>query len=98
MSINISIVDLIKIINICVTRITLEGVSHLTIETDLYQFIPTDKWNDFQDDFSYAVGSLKDDWESLQKLIEDPLRVSSVDLDRLASILRAISEELMPSS
>lgn len=42
------------------------------------------------------IGSLADDWSMLLKLVDKPERTTFVDFDRLAAILKAISEELNP--
>jgi hypothetical protein len=39
-----------------------------------------------------------DDWISLQKILETERIVTYVDYERLASILRAISEAIAPST
>ncbi|WP_157951128.1 hypothetical protein [Cyanothece sp. BG0011] len=59
----------------------------------------SDEWDNFNSDSppDAAVGSLVDDWESLQKILTQEHIVTYVDYDRFASILRAISETIMPS-
>jgi hypothetical protein len=51
---------------------------------------------DVSQDAKPVIGSLIDDWENLEKLITENNSVAFLDLDRLASILRAISQELNP--
>lgn len=71
----------------------------IELETIIYRLIPTEKWNKFkkpEDWFSASEidqGDLNDDLMELKKLIDDKERVCTyVDFDRLASILREISQ------
>lgn len=67
------------------------------INEDSYWLIGSDVWTKFSKDPSADVGSLNDDWHYLNQIIEEEGRVvSSSDLDRLSSILRAVSQEINP--
>lgn len=67
------------------------------INEDSYWLIGSDVWTKFSEDPSADVGSLNDDWHYLNQIIEEEDRiVSSSDLDRLSSILRAVSQEINP--
>jgi hypothetical protein len=70
--------------------------SEVTISEDNYWIIGSDEWTIFSREVVPDVGSLNDDWYFLYQLISEKREVSSSDLDRLASILRAISEEINP--
>lgn len=74
-----------------------EGVSRISIgERDLYNLIPTDQWHDLSQK-NVVIGSIVDDLEQLHQLVYDDSRVCNfVDFDRLAAILREISEKLNP--
>jgi hypothetical protein len=73
-----------------------ENVKEIAIQQDLYRFIPTDEWDSYERNYSIE-GSLFDDLDSLKLLIADRSRFCSyVDFDRMASILRYISEKLAP--
>ncbi len=79
-------------------KLEYEGIEQIEINTDWYRFIPADEWKDFTKDV-VEVGSLNDDAESLKLMINDKNRQCTyVDFDRLASILRAISQEMNPPS
>ncbi len=41
-----------------------------------------------------VVGSLSDDEEELRKMLVDPVRVSSLDLERIAHLLLRLSDQL----
>jgi YesN/AraC family two-component response regulator len=71
----------------------------LELKTGVYRLISTEKWDKFdkhEDWFSSSEieqGDLKDDLSELKKLISQKERITTfVDFDRLASILREISQ------
>lgn len=71
----------------------------MELKTIIYRLIPTEKWNKFEkpeDWFSASEidqGDLQDDAMELKKLISDDERIATfVDFDRLASVLREISQ------
>ncbi|BFP40028.1 hypothetical protein FGF1_08730 [Flavobacteriaceae bacterium GF1] len=73
--------------------------TELELKTIIYRLIPTEKWDKFdkpEDWFSaseISLGDLQDDLMELRKLITEKDRiVTFVDFDRLASILREISQ------
>lgn len=73
-----------------------EGPISIPVDTDLYQVIPTDAWDKF-DNPEIVVGSLYDDLDSLTKTLNNPENVLTyVDFDRTASLLRYLSEKLNP--
>ncbi|QRR02375.1 hypothetical protein [Dyadobacter sandarakinus] len=70
--------------------------SEIDLSEDSYWLIGSDNWTDFSKDVPADVGSLTDDWHFLSQLINEKRQVASADLDRLSSILRAISQEINP--
>jgi hypothetical protein len=73
------------------------GILSLDInDIDYYWIVSSDEWTNFETDVSLDVGSLIDDWKSLQKVISEEHIPTYVDFDRLASILRAVSETIIP--
>ena len=77
--------------------------SQIKVETDTYRIIPTEKWNKFDEseDWNSAkeidLGSLKDDIEELEKLVNNKDRICTyIDFDRVASLLREISQIYNP--
>lgn len=78
--------------NMLIGKLKDENILNIEINIDLYRFIPTDKWESFENNI-VEMGSLFDDIDSLKLLISDKDRVFTyVDFDRLASLLHAISE------
>jgi len=69
----------------------------INVESDFYLNIPTAEWDKYT--FQAREESLYDDVENLKKLATDANRPCTfVDFDRLASLLRYISESYNPST
>ena len=73
--------------------------AEMELNTIIYRLIPTEKWSKFdkpEDWFSASEitqGDLQDDVLELKKLTTDKDRIATfVDFDRLASVLREISQ------
>lgn len=67
----------------------------IELETDYYLIIPGDEWERVEENPEPAIGSLHDDWKELQRVLHDDDHFfSTVDMDRFASLLPAISEKL----
>ncbi len=100
MTLIINKLDLIIILENLVKNLKKSNIQEFKTETDFYKLIGTDEWTNFQDDnIEPDIGSLKDDWETLKLLLTDKDRpLTSVDIDRIASILRIVSEEISPLS
>jgi hypothetical protein len=62
-------------------------------DMDMYWVVQPPDWTDLQHEPKLLVGSLKDDWAALQRVLEGEMP-TSVDFDRLAAVLRALSERL----
>lgn len=81
-----------------INKLRADKVSHVEIPGGEYWQIPTDQWSDFEIVPDPVVCSLEDDFKYLKEAIKD-LNISSYsDFDRLASLLRKISETLAPST
>ena len=65
------------------------------LETDYYALISTEEWGTLEG-AQPVVGSLFDDVAELKRVAQDRIPFSSVDLDRLASVLRALSQLINP--
>jgi len=94
----IKVNDLEKLFKMIIDQLSvLERVDKVKVDKDMYRFIPTDKWQSFSQE--PLIGSLYDDLEELEKLINDSDKVISyVDFDRIASLLHYISEKRNPVS
>jgi hypothetical protein len=95
--INIEIKQLEQILLQTIEKLHSANVETIEIDFDNYWIILSNDWNDFDNEIAPAVGSLKDDWDCLLKTINNKDRAFSyLDVDRLASILRAISQKQVP--
>lgn len=92
----IEVNDLEKLFKMVIKQLRiLENLKKIDVEIDMYRFIPTDKWQSFEQE--PLQGSLYDDLEELQRVLSEPDNVISyVDFDRIASILHYISEKMNP--
>lgn len=80
-----------------VDKLRFEVEKDIEIETDFYLNIPTSEWSNY--DHSVLPESLYDDIDSLKLLVEDNERICTyVDFDRVASLLRAISQIQNPDN
>jgi hypothetical protein len=70
--------------------------SSISISNDYYLNIPMDEAYNVSNSVMPSIGSLYDDWENLMRVINEQQPVTFVDVDRLASIMKAISQELNP--
>ncbi|RKH06287.1 hypothetical protein D7V97_22725 [Corallococcus sp. CA053C] len=71
------------------------GVVQVDLETrDYYWNVPSPEWVDTTGQPELVVGSLHDDAAELEKMLDAPERASAVDLDRVAAMLRAISDQI----
>ena len=71
------------------------GVESVQVNMDMYWIVDAPAWTNFNEQPKLHVGSLADDWESLQKVLAGQMP-TVVDFDRLATVLRAISEHMLP--
>jgi hypothetical protein len=78
-----------------IEKLKFEKIETIEINDDLYKIIPTNHWSDFDNSDVVYTGSLNDDITALKSAVENDF-ITYVDLDRLASILRAISHENNP--
>lgn len=64
---------------------------------DFYWVVTSPDWLEMSREPKPAVGSLIDDCAVLTQLANDPSRATAVDLERLASVLRLLSDRLAAS-
>lgn len=96
---NITVSELRILFEKLMKKLEENGISSLDInEVDYYWIVLAPEWTNFQSaDVELAVGSLVDDWESLQKVFSGEHIPTYLDFDRMAAILRAISETIIPT-
>lgn len=93
---SISVEELEMIFQRILEKLRQEGIDDLNFENDTYRIIPTESWNDFTVT-EVDICSLYDDLDNIRELARDETRFCTyVDFDRVASILRAISQNRNP--
>jgi NADPH-dependent 7-cyano-7-deazaguanine reductase QueF-like protein len=97
MTIRIPVDELKQMFELLLQRINDDKIEFVDVETDFYWLITSDEWTNFNSSPEAAVGSLVDDWDSLQEVLESKSIVTYLDYERFASILRAMSETIAPS-
>lgn len=84
--------ELSELFDLFIKKLKDENISKISIDSDLYRFIPTDKWDTFTQDV-IEHGSLYDDIDSLKSILKNKdIPFTYVDADRLSFLLRMISQ------
>lgn len=96
--IQVSVYEMESVFNRIIIQMKLLGVECFQAESDLYNLIPTSKWDiTNKPEEVTVIGSLVDDMECIKELARDRERECTyVDFDRVATILRAISQKENP--
>lgn len=79
-----------------IEKLELHQIETVKIDVDYYLIIDTDEWENFGQEVKPNVGSLCDDMASLKRAVTED-SFTFVDFERVASILRAISQKLCPA-
>lgn len=91
MKINVDLLE--KALTRIIEKLKFENINEIELPHDLYQIIPTDQWQISNNEAKILTGSLVEDLEEVNKLVQNPNSVCTyVDFDRIASILRIISQ------
>lgn len=91
MKINVDLLE--KALTRIIEKLKFENINEIELPYDLYQIIPTDQWQISNNEAKILTGSLVEDLEEVNKLVQNPNSVCTyVDFDRIASILRIISQ------
>jgi len=94
----INIKEIEVLFKLVIEKLKNDRFTSVEFNNDEYWIITTDEWDRFEGFPKPAVGSIKDDLEFLRATIKENVIYSYSDFDRLATILRAISEIQAPSS
>jgi len=72
-----------------------KGVEEIeTGQHDFYWTVLSGDWLDFAKEPKAAVGSLDDDFAEIKKVVAGESSPSTIDFERLAAVLKLLSEEL----
>lgn len=66
------------------------GLNTIPLKTDLYWMISSTEWEVENENYSVVVGSLSDDNDNLCRILDESAIISSLDVDRVAAILKYI--------
>lgn len=78
-------------------RAQLSNIDHIKLDHDFYWNIDTGEKFDITKDPRLNVGSLHDDLQSLQLLLERKHAASVIDIERLGNLLIYMSEYILKS-
>lgn len=91
------IADLKKLLLLIIKKLNADGVENLELVGDEYWFISQDAALDLSKTPQLLVGSLKEDFHYLNEALVEGEIFSYSSLDRVATILKLISEKQSPS-
>jgi hypothetical protein len=89
--------ELETIFRLVIEKLKQDGIKDISINIDEYWFVSTDEWDNFSKTPDIIVGSLVEDINNLKSTIKSNEIISYTDFDRLASVLRGISELQAPT-
>lgn len=95
---NISIQELELLFKLILQKLKKDQLTTFQFKVDGYWYVMSDEFTDLSINPEPAVGSLKDDIAFLKKAVKQQIIDSYSDLDRLAVILKLISEVQAPSN
>jgi hypothetical protein len=96
MSLKISTHELEQFFKNAINHLKKLNIEEVEIGVDEYLLISTSDWEKFDQPYNPITESLLDDIISLRKVQMGELPTSFVDFDRIAALLRGISETLNP--
>lgn len=95
---SISVTEIETLFKLVIEKLRKDKIDNIEFNMDEYWIILPDEWIDFTTPPKPAVGSLTEDVHYLKKSIEENGIFTYSDFDRLATILRVISEIEAPSN
>ena len=95
---NISVAEIEVLFKLIIEKLKRDKITNVQFDMDEYWIVLTDEWNKFETAPKPAVGSLTEDIGYLKRALEENEIFTYSDLDRLAAVLRAISEIKAPSN
>lgn len=93
----INLKELSKLFEILIKEAIEAGFEKIDVDSDNYWVVTSSERDDFSRTPVISVGSLIDDMESLRKVLEGSNPATTVDIDRLANVLIAISNYITNS-
>jgi len=94
----ISVNEIEKLFALIINKLKADDANNFELDLNEYWIVLADQWNNFNGNPQLAIGSLKDDVLYLKRAIEEDEIISYSEFDRLATVLRAISEKEAPTT
>jgi hypothetical protein len=94
----INIAEIEQLFQLVIEKLKSDNIKEVEFSFDEYWIILSDDWNNFSKEPVSGVGSLSEDLKYLKEVIAVNKIYSYSEFDRLATILRAISERQAPSN
>jgi len=90
----INVSDIAQVFKKILEKLNIDKISEFEFDDDEYWVVLTEEWSDFDVPPDAAVGSLSDDCNFIKEVARNNELISYLELERLASILRAMSKQL----
>ncbi|WP_111956306.1 hypothetical protein [Chryseobacterium lathyri] len=85
--------DLKKILFILIDKLESSNSNKFSLEKDLYWNIPDENlYNVYQKPEDFTIGSIKEDWEFLQKVLRKEREAIGYDFNKISNILKLIGQ------
>lgn len=92
----VTIQELEILFKLVINKLKKDRLTAIKFDIDEYWIITTDQWDSLEEIPNPVLSSLKEDVEYLKRTIVDNEIFTYSDFDRLASVLRLISERQAP--
>jgi len=93
----ISVLEIEQLFKLMIKIIKKEGIDEFEIPIDEYWVVLTDEWNNLKITPELGIGSLEEDIKFLKDTIREGEMFTFIDFEKVAQVLRAISEKMVPS-
>lgn len=95
---SISVLEIEILFKLAIEKLKKDNIEYIQFDIDEYWIILSDEWAKFTSPPKLSVGSLNEDMHYLKKSIEEKGIFTYSDFDRIATLLRVISEINAPSN
>jgi hypothetical protein len=91
----ITIDNIEEIVNGLISRLRKAHIHELTFGEDNYWTVPLDDMNSFPSEPDLTIGSINDDIDFLNSLIEEDYTTEYLEMERLAAVFRFTAKQLL---
>lgn len=87
--------DLKNILLVLISKLEILDDSSFSLDKDLYWNIKDEElYNMYEEPKEITIGSLKDDWNFLQKILNEEREVIGYDFNKVSNILKIIGDKI----